>query len=451
MVYRKNMAKNIIEKPPFIFRDEILSQELFDVEYILRYKEVDSKGKYLYWDQLKWRVNNNDNKEKAWFATKWARFNKLKSITLVDKENITFSFTMPDTLQANLFKISNLAGQGIIPHNSIKNQYLISSLVMEEAIYSSQLEGASTTRKVAKEILVSDRKPKTQDEQMIVNNYLLMKEIQRIKDEELSVDMVLSLHQIATSKTHDNGNVAGELRKSDDIVIMDIDDNILHQPPLVTELPKRLQLLCDFANEKHTGEDDSIFIHPIVKAILLHFMIGYEHPFADGNGRTSRALFYWFMLKNGFDYFEYISISKFLKEAPKKYSMSYLYSEIDDNDLTYFIYYQVDIILRAIDDLLAYLQKKSVEYEEVTKLLKDSSLNEKLNFVQKDIIKKAIKNPGRVFTGLEISVDYDVAPTTARKYLNELVKYKILGNYKDGRTKAYIAPANLHELLKKAK
>ena len=445
------MAKNIIEKPPFIFRDEILSQELFDVEYILRYKEVDSKGKYLYWDQLKWRVNNNDNKEKAWFATKWARFNKLKSITLVDKENITFSFTMPDTLQANLFKISNLAGQGIIPHNSIKNQYLISSLVMEEAIYSSQLEGASTTRKVAKEILVSDRKPKTQDEQMIVNNYLLMKEIQRIKDEELSVDMVLSLHQIATSKTHDNGNVAGELRKSDDIVIMDIDDNILHQPPLVTELPKRLQLLCDFANEKHTGEDDSIFIHPIVKAILLHFMIGYEHPFADGNGRTSRALFYWFMLKNGFDYFEYISISKFLKEAPKKYSMSYLYSEIDDNDLTYFIYYQVDIILRAIDDLLAYLQKKSVEYEEVTKLLKDSSLNEKLNFVQKDIIKKAIKNPGRVFTGLEISVDYDVAPTTARKYLNELVKYKILGNYKDGRTKAYIAPANLHELLKKAK
>ncbi len=448
MVYRENMAKNIIEKPPFIFRDEVLSQELFDVEYIFRYKEVDSKGKYLYWDQLKWRVENNDNKEKAWFATKWARLNKLKSITLVDKKNITFSFTMPDTLQANLFKISNLAGQGIIPHNSIKNQYLISSLVMEEAISSSQLEGASTTRKIAKEILVSDRKPKTQDEQMIVNNYLLMKEIQCIKDDELSVDMILSLHQIATSKTHDNGNVAGEFRMSDNIVIMDIDDNILHQPPLVAELPKRLQLLCDFANEKHTGEEDSIFIHPIVKAIILHFMIGYEHPFADGNGRTARALFYWFMLKNGFDYFEYISISKFLKEAPKKYSMSYLYSEIDDNDLTYFIYYQVDIILSAIDDLLEYLQKKSVEYEEVTKLLKDSFLNEKLNFVQKDIIKKAIKNPGRVFTGLEISVDYDVAPTTARKYLNELVKYKILGNYKDGRTKAYIAPANLHDILK---
>ena len=445
------MAKSIIEKAPFIFRDEVLSNKLFDVDYILRYKEVDSKGKYLYWDQFKWRIDKNDNKDKAWFATKWARLSKLKSITLLDKKNISFSFTMPDTLQANLFKITNLAGQGIIPHNSIENQYLISSLVMEEAISSSQLEGASTTRKIAKEILVSERKPKTQDEQMIVNNYLLMKEILHIKDDELSVDMILSLHQIATQETNDNGNVAGEFRGNDDIVIRDRDDNILHQPPLVSELPKRLQVLCDFANEKHTGEGNSMFIHPIVKAIVLHFMIGYDHPFADGNGRTARALFYWFMLKNGFDYFEYISISKFLKEAPKKYSMSYLYSEIDDNDLTYFIYYQVDIILKAIDNLLEYLQKKSLEYEEVTSILKNSSLNEKLNFVQKDILKKAIKTPGRVFTGLEISVDYDIAPTTARKYLNELVKYKILGNYKDGRTIAYIAPANLHELLKKAK
>jgi Fic family protein len=442
------MAKNIIEKPPFIYDDAFLSGNYFDMQYISKYKEIDDRGQYLYWDKIKWKVSENDDPKKAWFAVKFARRNMLKNISLVDKDGNPFSFCMPDTLQAKLFEISNLAGQGIIPHNSIKSQYLISSLVMEEAISSSQLEGASTTRKVAKDILVSKSKPKTKDEQMIVNNYLLMKEIQRMKDEDLSVDMILSLHEIATRGIRDNDNVAGELRRSDDIVIMDYDDNILHQPPIFGELPKRLRKLCDFANKKHSGEDGSIFIHPIVKAIILHFMIGYEHPFSDGNGRTARALFYWYMLKNGFDYFEYISISKFLKEAPKKYSMSYLYSEIDDNDLTYFIYYQVDIILRAIDDLLAYLHNKSVEYEEITNILKDSYLNETLNFVQKDIIKKAIKNPGRVFTGLEISADYDISPTTARKYLNELVEYKILASYKDGKTKAYIAPANLHEIIK---
>lgn len=449
MVYRICMAKNIIEKPPFNYKENEYSSELLDMDYIICYKEVDEKGRYLYWDQLKWRIGENDDAYKAWFATKWARSNILKSISLSDIEDNNFSFCTPDTLQAKLFKISNLAGQGIIPHNSIKRQYLISSLVMEEAISSSQLEGASTTRKVAKDILISDRKAKTQDEQMIINNYLLMKEIQRIKKEDLSVDMILSLHKIATQGTDDNNNIAGEFRDSDNIVIMDRDENILHKPPLYTNLPKRLQKLCDFANKEHTGEDGEIFIHPIVKAIILHFMIGYEHPFADGNGRTARALFYWYMLKNGFDYFEYISISKFLKEAPKQYSISYLYSEIDDNDLTYFIYYQVDIILRAIDDLLDYLQNKSIEYEEITNILKDSSLNEKLNFVQKDIIKKAIKNPGRVFKGLEISADYDIAPTSARKYLKELADYKILASYKNGRTIEYIAPANLHDIIRK--
>jgi len=319
---------------------------------------------------------------------------------------------------------------------------------MEEAISSSQLEGASTTRKVAKEILISERKPKTKDEQMILNNYLLMKEIIRLKDEELTVDMILSLHQIATKGCKDNENIAGELRESDDIVIVDIDSNILHQPPSYKELPNRLKELCDFANQTHTGEDGTTFIHPVIKAMILHFMIGYEHPFADGNGRTARAIFYWFMLKNGFDYFEYISISKLLKEAPKKYALSYLYSETDDNDLTYFLYYQVEIILRAIDELLDYLQQKSVEYEEISYILKESSLHKRLNFVQKDIIKKAIKNPGRTFTAYEISADYDLSPTTARKYLNELVSYKILISYKDGKTKAYITPANLTDIIK---
>jgi len=121
---------------------------------------------------------------------------------------------------------------------------------------------------------------------------------------------------------------------------------------------------------------------------------------------------------------------------------------MDDNDLTYFIYYQVDIIIRAINDLLEYLQEKSREFEEMTTLLQASSIGDKLNFIQKDIIKKAIKNPGRVFTALEVAADYDIAANTARKYLNEMAKSKLLANYKNGRTVAYLAPANLYEILK---
>jgi Fic family protein len=413
----------------------------------LKYKATDSKGRYLYWDKFKWHVKDDDPK-KAWFATKWERMRNQKNIELLDKNGDAFVFCIPDTLEAKLFQISNLSGQGIVPHNSIKNRYLISSLVMEEAISSSQLEGASTTRKVAKEILVSNRKPNTVDEEMIVNNYLLMKALKRVKSEELSIDMILEFHRIATRNLDSNGNIEGTFCQSDDIVITDgVEENILHQPPPFKSLTKRLQKLCDFANKEHGGEEGEIFINPIIKAVILHFMIGYEHPFSDGNGRTARAIFYWYMLKNGFDYFEYVSISKLLKEAPKQYAMSYIYTEIDDNDLTYFIYYQMDIIIRAIDELLEYLKVKGEEFEEITAILSTSELSDSLNFIQKDIIQKSMKNPGRVFVVKEIASDYDISENSARKYLNELTQFKMLAQYKDGKSFSYVALENLYMLL----
>jgi Fic family protein len=441
------MAKSLIEKPPFNFTNALFEKKFLDLDYLNKYKEIDEKGRYLYWSDFKYRVKDGDDAKKAWFAVKFARLSKIKKTSLLNKDNEPFNFCLPDTLDAKLFKITNLANLGIVPHNSIKEKYLISSLIMEEAISSSQLEGASTTRKIAKEMLSSNKKPRNEDEQMILNNYILMKEITKYKDEDLTIDLILHLHKIATDNLFSNGNIAGEFRKSNKIVIADNDGNILHQPPNFKDLPQRLQKLCDFANTNHSAEDGTLFIHPVVKAIILHFMIGYEHPFVDGNGRTARALFYWFMLKSGFDYFKYLSISKLLKASPKKYSLSYLYSEIDDNDLTYFISYQIEIILKAINELMEYLQRKSKEFEEIERLLNGTKWSKKLNFIQKDIIKKAIKNPGKIFTALEIASKYNISPTTARKYLAQLAQYKLLANFKDGKTIAFIAPASLQDML----
>ena len=442
------MAKSIIEKAPFKFSElpQNLTPEKF--QYILKYKETDSQGRYLYWDKFKYRVEKGDEVETAWWATKWNRLAKMKPIDYEDKGGEdSFAFCVPDILQAQLHKIATLSSQGIVPHNSIKKNYLISSLLMEEAISSSQLEGASTTRRVAKSMLSSGRKPKNEDEEMILNNYLLMQEIKQTKDEELTLDLILEYHKIATRGNKINGNVAGVFRDNDEIVITDGFEEIVHVPPPYKNIEERLKKVCAFANTEHLGEDGEIFIHPVIKAIILHFMIAYEHPFSDGNGRTARAIFYWFMLRSGYDFFEYISISKLLKDAPTKYGKSFLYTEIDDNDLTYFIFYQVEIIIRAIDELLRYLQKKSQEFEEVSELLNSSPIGQALNFIQKDIVKKAIKNPGRVFTSNEIVSDYDISENTARKYLNELVKYKILASYKEGRRVNYISPSTIRETL----
>jgi len=444
------MAKNIIEKVPFEFKlglYDIFSEE--NIKYFDNYKEVDGKGKYLYWDKIKYHAKlNNDDPFVAWYSVKFHRELRQTPVELQNKENLWFTYAMHNSLMSKLYEISEFSRDGLMPTNSIGNNYLFSSLVIEEAINSSQLEGASTTRKIAKKMIVSEREPKSPDERMIVNNYFLMKEVKKVKNESLTVDMILGFHEIATQGLNENGVIAGETRTDNEIFIGDNDGNNIYQPPKYEEIISRLEQLCDFANRNHA---ETHFINPVIKAIILHFMIGYIHPFSDGNGRTARALFYWFMLKNGYDYFEYISISKLLKVAPVKYSKSYLYTEYDDNDLNYFIYYQIDIILRAIDDLRTFIEKKIQEFEDLTYMLRDSSLAEKLNFIQKDIIKKAIKNPGRIFTALEVSADYDISANTSRKYLNELVKNKILIGSKDGRLVTYISPENLNDILKKAK
>jgi Fic family protein len=89
-------------------------------------------------------------------------------------------------------------------------------------------------------------------------------------------------------------------------------------------------------------------VHPVVRAILIHFMLGYDHPFYDGNGRTARALFYWSLARSGYWLMEYVSISRLLRQAPAQYARAYRHTETDDNDTTYFIVHQLEVIQQAI-------------------------------------------------------------------------------------------------------
>ncbi len=420
--------------------------------HLQQYDTVDDSGKYLHWDQLKWRVPRGDATN-IWLAVKFKRSLQSKFTSLIDEVGNRFGYCIPRTLEAKLHQVVKIAGGSVgavareDASEGAKTRYLVSSLRMEEAITSAQLEGAVTTRKVAKKMLEEEREPVDEDERMIVNNFRLLRYAEKIKGEPLSVDLILELHQIAIQGTTGSDVIPGTFRQEDDVYVDDGDGGIAHQPPKWELMPERMQFLCDFANEDHSNLGGSGFIAPVVKAIILHFMLGYEHPFRDGNGRTARALFYWFMLKEGYDLFKYVSISKHLKEDPKGYGLSYLYTETDQNDLTYFIDYQLTTILNAFSDLNQYLEEKNSEYSQIMTVLKNSSLNKKLNFVQRDLLKKGTKDPGRVFTVKEVSNSYEIVENTARTYLNKLVELKLLLYSKSGRTMLYLSPSDLKARL----
>ena len=404
---------------------------------------TDQQGRYLHWD--KFHRIPNENLWEHWFLIKQKRHGIMKTVSF--PYHHAFHFCVPDSLQAQLHQIDKTCGF-VGTHSAAglnkpaQQRFLIKSLMMEEAISSAQLEGAATTRAVAKEILKTARAPRTKDEMMIVNNYALMQKIVEIKHQPLDIATILDLHHIATRGAIDNNAQSGSFRTQDDIHIGDIDGNILYQPPKAEELPELIKEFCRFANAEHTGEKEQ-FIHPVIKAIILHFLIGWIHPFGDGNGRTARALFYWFMLKNEYWLFEYISISRLLKNAPVKYAKSYIYSETDELDMTYFIYYQVSIMIRAVDELLLYIKNKQDTFVQFSKTIAQYNIHQQLNSRQIQMLEKANEENGKIFTIQEMSNNFGISYNTAKSDLSKLAELNILIPIKSGKSMQYISPNDL--------
>jgi len=421
------------------------------IRALMSVKPTDYKGRYLHWDQLKYRpAPEGLTVSQHWLATKFARGMITQPLPLTDKDNEIFKFAVPDTLQRMLHEIDrHLSGHiGIaepVVNPASRDMYLVRSLV-EEAIASSQLEGASTTRKVAKGMLLEKRKPRDRSEKMILNNYLAMQFVQDIQEDELTPEIICELQRIVTEGTLDNPDGAGKFRTEDDITVATEDGIILHTPPPASALSKRIEVLCDFANQ-HDGDT---FIHPVIRAILLHFMLAYDHPFVDGNGRTARALFYWSMAKQGYWLAEHILISRIIRNAPAKYGYAFLYSETDDNDVTYFLAHQLDVIQRAITDLHLYLEKKVREFKEATHLLENTNLLGELNHRQIQILEHALKNPGTVYRFKEHQSLHNISYPTARTDLLEMSDtLGLLLRIRKGRSFAFIAPSDLKDRIAK--
>ncbi len=419
-----------------------------------KYEVTDSQGRYLHWNDFQWRVEQRDSVNVAWLATRFSRLVITKQLKLLQAEvDRYFSFCVPNSLFAKLHAIDKKIGGGrelgdrTFVSSQEKDRYLVKSLIQEEAITSSQLEGASTTREVAKNMLEKRLAPKDKSQQMILNNYLLMQKVVERKDDELSIEFILELHEIATHKAIENQAMPGEFRRDNNIFIADIYNENAFYPPDCQTIRERLTSLCDFANSDHNQGHD--FIHPILKAIILHFMIAYIHPFGDGNGRTARAIFYWSVLRSGYWLFEYVSISKFIQKKRRAYDTAFLYTETDSFDMTYFLYNQVDVIEKAVTSLLEYIDKKQKDFYEFMGWMDNSPVAKTLKRGQLEILKEALKVPGREFTTKQVAIDFDIVENTARTYLNQLVSKDLLisASSKNSKTVLYIAPANLRARL----
>lgn len=436
-----------IKTPPELpekTQDQIFKKYFANPRSAEKYLDNSSNRKYLYWDKAQYLdpIPGFTDVE-SWQLTRFIRQISSDSTPIRTPEHRYFSFYRPKYTDKVLREIDMQAGGLFLTDKTASQQegerqrYLARGIV-EESIASSQLEGADTSSRYAKKMLTEHIKPRTKGEHMILNNYQVLRQIEsKYKDEPLSVFMLQELQMQLVQNTLESNYIPGAFRKDSDEIVVSYDDKIAHTPPKASFVAKELERLVNYANDEE-------FVHPIIKAIQLHFWIGYLHPFPDGNGRLARAIFYWYLFKNNYWAMAYLPISMLLKRAPHDYAYSYIYSEQDNFDFTYFFDYNIRRISASIAQFQNFVEQKSQENLEVLNKLKAKYPN--LNDRQIHTLRYLLKDPQSSTSAQSYCIINAVTLRTAYSDLQTLKELNLVNTSHQGRKVIYTASETLKQL-----
>ena len=433
---------SIIETPPRIEDKELLEAMVIppqeDIAAIVDRINED----YEYWDDVKYKKRPKGCSAKQLWT--YVKASRIKSFVRVwEKYGFVMGLTNQMQRMCHEFDMNfgGFWGTSSIISGDNKERYLNSSLI-EEAIFSSQMEGASTTRQVAKDMLRKKITPKDKSQRMIANNYQTIQFVVKNQDTPLTKELLLQIHRLMTEGTLNNPEDAGRIRTNDTVFVEDtITHEVVHYPPSYTELPEFVKDLCRFFNE----DKPKVFIHPIIRGIIIHYMVAYMHPFADGNGRTARALFYWYMLKQKYWLTEYLSISRVIIRSKKAYEKSYQYVAADDNDIGYFVAYNLRVLKLSFKQLQTYLKRKQDEKKAANAYLQLGDINER----QAQIVKLFVDNPKEVITVKDIQNKFFISPTTAKGDIMGLVERGLIDEFAFNKVKkGYVRSDSFEDAVK---
>jgi Fic family protein len=405
----------MIELPPKIDRKMLVNALLKGIAPDIMSVVDKVNADYEYWDKVKYKkLPEGFTPQMLWTNVKASRLRS--TIPVWSKYGINLCVTSQMQRLCHEFDMKfgsfwEVEGDS----QSAEKKYYLSSSLMEEAIYSSKMEGASTTRIVAKDMLRKKKSPQNKSQQMIVNNYNTIQYIVEHKEQPLTEELLLTIHRLMTEKTLDNPEDAGRFRTNDKVVVADmLEGDIVYTPPSFQEIPEFVESLCIFFN----NDNPRTFIHPIIRGIIVHFMLAFMHPFVDGNGRTARALFYWYMLKEGYKLTEYMSISRVIAKSKANYEKAFRYVENDGNDMGYFVAYNLGALEKSFQQLRDYIQRKQREKRAASSFMMAGNINQR----QALILQRLKEEPDTIFTVKDVQEQFSVSSMTARKDLADLVQ-----------------------------
>jgi len=388
--------------------------------------------RYLTREEAGFRIPNDLSLEQFWAALQNFRQQSAVTMPFQDQTGQPFWYVLTPLLQRNLHQIDSQGRDSIykLVRQEIEWEMIKDSL-MEEAVFSSAIEGAFSTVKRLKEMVDKKKPPKDINDQMVLNNYEAMQFILKEKHRQMDIDLILQLQKIVTKDTLDADDAAYSGQFRDDwVYVKDKRDRVIYTPPPAEKVVPAMEQLIAWVNQK----DEKDFTHPVIKAAFVHLYFVHIHPFFDGNGRTARALFYFDLIRNEYEFFKYFSISAAVQKAKGKYYNAIRSSEIHGGDFTYFLFYMADTIVESIHLVKSRIAHHYQKEYVIENLDKGGIL---LNSRQQKFIQRFFVMDQRVITLKKYQSWFKVAYETARSDLDGLHKKGVLSKGKQGKAFVY--------------
>jgi Fic family protein len=337
-------------------------------------------------------------------------------LPLPDKQ-VGFYYVHLDDIESIIKQIDDIAMSDVVEHLTKGISTL--NVLIDESYYSSKIEGAFSTRRQAKEVIKTGQ-ANTHSERMILNNYNALEFVIDHLNVPISKDGIVQLQQLITKDTLSPEDITDGYR-TDKVYVEDvITQEIVHVGPDHSLVPVMMESLFDFI--------ENTTLNPLVVASLLHFYIGYVHPFFDGNGRVARSTMYWYLMSKGYSFFQLFSISQKYEYDKNYYYQAFLDTE-ESGDVTHFVLMNVVTIWKAIQDALKKVERYSLNVE-IKRIIQANKIVLTKN--QKKLLKYAVNSGGNILLSHK-KIAWWSSEEEARSDIEQLVVVGLLKSIEDGK------------------
>lgn len=195
-----------------------------------------------------------------------------------------------------------------------------------------------------RELSAVEARPKRE----ILNYFAGLRYVEKhAKKKTIRHEDIFGLHRLLAGKVMDQGE-AGRYRTIQVRVGR-------HYPPAAADVSGLMFELLEWWNKKASA------LSPVLSSSILHYQFEWIHPFADGNGRTGRALALWELYRRGFDSHHIFSVDEYYWEDRPAYYRALDAVRDDGGDLTGWLEYCAQGLRDTLDRVWTRVQSYQVK------------------------------------------------------------------------------------------